>query len=232
MMEDLNIITLFTFARSKMSETPKLLCDSWQYAAELILEKTEHGEDVLILSGKMQHANVRNANGRVYPKKFLEREVAKLQPIIKARKLFGELDHPDTATVSYDRASHMIVEADFKKGSDEVHGKYRILRDHPKGQIVKAILKEGGSISTSSRAIGSSSRGDINGESADVIGDDLKLITWDLVADNSTPGCDNWKPINESVIHQLLETGRKSGVKSKDFQRQLMEAVETILYKK
>lgn len=209
---------------------PKLLCDSWQYAATLLLEKSIGGDNVIILSGKMQHANVKNANGRIYPKKYLEREVARLQPMIKANKLFGELDHPSTATISYDRVSHIVKEADFKKGTDEVWGKYQILRDHPKGQIVKAIIKEGGSISTSSRAIGSSMVEEVNGEKVDMIDEDLKLITWDLVVDNSTPGCDNWQPINESVIHGLINSQRTK--KSLEYQKDLMKVVENLLYGK
>ncbi len=43
----------------------------------------------MILTGKLQEAEVQNGNGRVYPRKILEREMNKYTVLIKAYRRLG-----------------------------------------------------------------------------------------------------------------------------------------------
>ena len=49
----------------------------------------------MMLSGKLQEADVQNGNGRVYPHKVMMREVNNYQKLVKEQRALGELDHPD-----------------------------------------------------------------------------------------------------------------------------------------
>jgi glutamate mutase epsilon subunit len=57
-------------------------------------------------------------------------------------------------------------------------GKARIIENHPKGQIVKAILEAGGKLGVSSRGSGNVTEGKVSG---------FNLVTVDVVATPSAP---------------------------------------------
>jgi len=52
-------------------------------------------EGVVYLTGVIQRADAKNGNGRIYPRKVLEREVEKYKQIINENRALGELDHPE-----------------------------------------------------------------------------------------------------------------------------------------
>ena len=70
--------------------------------------------------GLFQRADEANQNKRVYPHSILENQVKKLQPLIKERRLCGELDHPQNDTVRLLNASHLVTKL-WMEGS-EVYG--------------------------------------------------------------------------------------------------------------
>ena len=52
-------------------------------------------------------ANVKNRNGRLYPKEILQKEARRYdQNYIKQSRAFGELGHPEGPTVNLQRVSH------------------------------------------------------------------------------------------------------------------------------
>ena len=53
----------------------------------------------MMLSGKLQEADVQNGNGRVYPQTILEREMQNYAKLVKERRALGELDHPEVGWV-------------------------------------------------------------------------------------------------------------------------------------
>ena len=77
-------------------------------AKNIISENRSKG--LMKLSGIIQRADEVNANGRKYPKRILEREMRKLDPMIRENRLLGELDHPESETVRLANASHMITD--------------------------------------------------------------------------------------------------------------------------
>jgi hypothetical protein len=210
-----------------VTEGLEVYTDDWSSEIHL-LEENLDGSKPVIIEGKMQHGDVINGNGRVYLDKFLRSNIERLQPVIKARKLYGELDHPGKPTILYKNASHLIVESDYKEGTNEVWGKFQVLRDHPNGMIVLSILKEEGGLATSSRALGKAKPAIYDRKRVGVIGSDMKVLTWDLVTENSTPGCDDWSLVQESLINYVAESMKKDTPKEQDIK--IRSAVNSWLY--
>ena len=145
-------------------------------------EKREVAEGALYLTGVMQKCNTKNANGRVYEKKTLFREVDQYKELVKGKRALGELDHPDSSVISLDRVSHMVV--DIWTDGDNVMGKIKVLQETPCGKILAALIKNDVTFGISSRGTGSVR--EVNGTT--MVEDDFQLICFDMVSDPSTPG--------------------------------------------
>lgn len=130
--------------------------------------------------GKFQEAEAVNKNKRIYPYAVLDENVKKLKPIIEARGLVGELDHPADSIIHFEKCSHVITKLWWEGNS--LMGEGEILNT-PHGKILKSLLNDGVRIGISSRGVGNG-RNDENGIL--VIGESYKLITFDAVADPST----------------------------------------------
>ena len=133
------------------------------------------------LTGRIQTAGKKNGNGRVYPKKVLEKEVANYQKIVKDNRATGELDHPDDSVINLKNVSHLVVEC-WWQGND-VMGKIKVL-DTPSGRILKDLINAGVKLGISSRGLGSVNE-DMSGNS--VVAEDFQLICFDIVSEPSTP---------------------------------------------
>lgn len=130
--------------------------------------------------GKFQEAEAVNKNKRIYPFAVLDENVKKLQPIIEARGLVGELDHPQDSIIHFEKCSHVITKLWWD--GNNLMGEGEILNT-PHGKILKALINDGVRVGISSRGVGNG-RSDENGIL--VIGESYKLITFDAVADPST----------------------------------------------
>jgi hypothetical protein len=146
--------------------------------------------------GKFQEAEAKNKNNRIYPYSILDENVKKLSPIIKARGLVGELDHPTDSVIHFEKASHIVTNVWWE--GNNLMGEGEILNT-PAGRILKALLNDGVRVGISSRGVG-------NGREENgvfVIGESYKLITFDAVADPSTHAAFQEKVVGhkENVIH-------------------------------
>jgi len=129
------------------------------------------------IEGPYIQAEVKNKNGRVYPKNIVEREVNVFnKEKIKANRALGELDHPPTPTVNLKNVSH-VIESLVMEGNNGI-GKAKIL-DTVSGRTASSLLEAGVKLGVSTRGVGS-----LNGSQ---VNPDFKLITVDLVADPSAP---------------------------------------------
>ena len=150
----------------------------------------------MMLSGKLQEADVQNGNGRVYPQTVLEREVKRYAQVVEDRRALGELDHPDSSIVNLANVSHLITEV-WMEGP-AVMGKAKVL-ETPSGQILKALVESGVKIGISSRGMGSVS--ERMGKT--IVEDDFQLICFDIVSEPSTPNAfmalSEGKLMNEQV---------------------------------
>lgn len=166
----------------------------------------------MILSGKLQEADVQNGNGRIYPKNILEREMKNYQKLVKDRRALGELDHPDDSVINLKNASHMVTEVWWDGPS--VMGKVKVLNT-PSGKILQELVNDGVKLGISSRALGSvqESRGQT------VVQEDLQLICFDFVSEPSTP--------NAFMMKEAKEYDNKVFTKADRINRLLNEVLES-----
>ena len=134
----------------------------------------------LILTGKLQEADVQNGNGRIYPQRVLVREMKNYQKLVQERRALGELDHPEDSVINLKNASHLVT--DVWWDNKNVMGKVKVL-DTPSGQVLKSLVESGVKLGISSRGMGSVT------ESAGqtIVEDDFQLICFDFVSEPSTP---------------------------------------------
>ena len=142
-----------------------------------------NGQKKYFIKGIFLQSNIKNRNGRIYPKSVLEQEVKRyVKEYIDQNRAYGELGHPDSPSINLDRVSHMIKS--LEPDGDNFIGVAKIL-DTPQGKIVKALINEGASLGVSSRGLGSLSESD---DDAQIVQDDFILATAaDIVADPSAP---------------------------------------------
>ena len=135
------------------------------------------------IKGVFLQSEIKNRNGRVYPRETLAKEVARYnKEFVNQKRAFGELGHPDGPTVNLERVSHMIT--DLHPDGNNFMGEAKIM-DTPYGKIVKNLIDEGAKLGVSSRGMGSLQRGS-NGQAT--VGKDFYLATAaDIVADPSAP---------------------------------------------
>ena len=167
------------------------------------------GTKTMKVRGIFSEAERKNGNGRIYAKTLLEREVQKLQPLLAERRLCGELDHPNDEVVHLANVSHIITNLQME--GNKLIGEAEFL-DTPSGRILQELAKAGVRIGISSRATGSVEH-DMK-EDAYMVQDNLRMITWDMVAD---PSCQNAFP--ELVEHKQLMENRNTEL---GYQEQLM----------
>ena len=153
---------------------------------ESITYLTEESKDPkkpnVFIEGVFLQSDLKNKNGRVYPKEIMQREVQRyVNENVKTKRAYGELGHPDGPTVNLDRVSHMIT--DLREDGNNWIGKAKIM-DTPMGRIVKELISEGAQLGVSSRGLGSlKERNGIN----EVQGDFMLATAADIVADPSAP---------------------------------------------
>ena len=146
------------------------------------LSEEKEGKKNHFIEGVFLQAELQNKNGRKYPVKTLEREVAKYdEHHIKKGRALGELGHPDGPSINLDRVSHKI-ESLRQEGNNFI-GRAKIL-ETPMGNIAKNLINEGVRLGVSSRGMGSLKKE----EGCNVVCDDFMLATAaDIVADPSAP---------------------------------------------
>ncbi len=134
-----------------------------------------------LVEGILATAEVKNGNGRYYPKELWEREISKYQDVVKENRATGELDHPESSIINLKNVSHII--RDIWWNGDKVMGKLEILPTMS-GNILKALIENNVTVGVSSRGMGSLKQ---IGETLEVQ-DDFELLCWDFVSTPSNPG--------------------------------------------
>jgi len=143
-------------------------------------EKKYMAEGGLILSGKIQEADVKNGNGRKYGEEILRREIEKYQGMIEQNRALGELDHPDSSVINLKNVSHLVIKTWWD--GPAVMAKIKVLPT-PSGKILQTLVESGVKLGISSRGLGSTHQ---NG-GVTIVDDDFQLICFDMVSEPSTP---------------------------------------------
>jgi hypothetical protein len=78
------------------------------------------------IKGKLQEAEVKNGNGRVYPMNILKKQVEMYtKGPVATRTATGELDHPESSIINLNNVSHIITRV-WWEGND-VMGELELL---------------------------------------------------------------------------------------------------------
>jgi len=160
----------------------KLITELNESVVTLVEEKS--GKKSWVIEGVWMQSNLKNKNGRVYPKSILQREVTRYnKDYIKENRAVGELGHPDGPSINLDRVSHKIIE--LKEDGDNFIGRAKVMNT-PMGIIAQGLLEEGVKLGVSSRGLGSLKE---NASGTMEVQEDFYLATaGDIVADPSAPG--------------------------------------------
>lgn len=167
-----------------------------EYRPFVLKERLQSTSGLLRVKGVLQRAEAKNQNGRVYPKEVLVREAKSyLDEAVKQNRAMGELDHPDSSTVSLANTSHVIKDMWWE--GDDLLGVVEIL-DTPAGRILKSLFESNVTVGISSRGVGSVKEVYTEGNgSAMEVQEDFKLIAFDFVSDPSVHNA-FMKPVKES----------------------------------
>jgi hypothetical protein len=162
-----------------------------------------------LVSGKIQAADMPNANKRIYDYDTLKQQVQLYAegPVAEKRAL-GELDHPESSVINLKNVCHNITRLWWD--GKELYGEFEILPT-PSGNILKQLFLAGINVGVSSRAMGTVSP---IGEGLVQVGEDLELICWDFVSTPSTFGA-FVKPVgglNESVDYQVRTANKYDNI--------------------
>ena len=157
----------------------------------LISEGKTSDRGLPLVEGILATAEVKNGNGRYYPKALWEREISKYMESVKENRALGELDHPETTVINLKNVSHNITDIWWNR--DHIMGKIEILPT-PSGNILKALIESNITVGVSSRGTGSLKAG----ETVMEVQDDFDLLCWDFVSTPSNPGS-YMHVINESI---------------------------------
>lgn len=178
-----------------MNTSKRLLTDNVSYfdlSKDFPKTSIEKNDGRIILTGKFFSADTPNQNGRLYPKKILEREIEKLLPLVRDNQIIAELDHPtDRAILEFGNACAKIV--DLWWDGNDVMGKMQVLKGHPSGDKLLALIENGVKIGVSSRSIGSTEHSSNYSEYSkfgdlEIVCEDLNVITVDVVSNPSNFG--------------------------------------------
>jgi hypothetical protein len=163
-------------------------------------EKATDGtiKKVTEIVGPFIQCDVKNRNGRIYPKALMEECVQKYvndRMVGNKFRSYGELGHPEGIEINLHRVSHMITELRWE--GNNVLGRAKLL-DTEYGRVADTIIKADGQLGTSSRGMGALNSPNQRkpalyedavqqfGSDANIV-TDFELIAEDIVADPSAP---------------------------------------------
>jgi hypothetical protein len=164
----------------------KLISEQWSDDVNYLIEEDpKTGKKHAFIEGVMLQTEVKNKNGRIYPKEVMQKEVARYnKEYVEQNRAYGELGHPEGPTINLERTSHLITS--LKEDGNNFIGKAKILST-PMGEIVKSLLQDGAKLGVSSRGMGSLKASKREG-GTQMVQSDFQLATAaDIVADPSAP---------------------------------------------
>ena len=182
----------------------KFLRETTEFSqVQVELNEGKEGTKDLYISGIFAEAELKNRNGRIYPKAVMERAINKyVEDYVSKKRAIGELSHPENRPMPKPEfASHLITE--LRMEGTTVYGKAKVLNT-PQGQILRGLLEGGVQMGVSTRALGSLREGK---DGTKIVEDDLQLFAIDAVSDPSSINA--WvDAINESAEWVITGDGR------------------------
>ena len=105
----------------------KLISEQWSDDVNYLVEENpETGKKDVYIEGVMLQTEVKNKNGRIYPKEVMQKEVSRYtKQYINEKRAYGELGHPEGPTINLERTSHLITS--LKEDGNNFVGKAKII---------------------------------------------------------------------------------------------------------
>lgn len=178
------------------------------------------GKKVLRCTGRWQHGNKLNANGRWYGTDILKEAVEQIQPDIKARGVLGEFDHPPDAKIHLNAVSHVITKLWLE--GNEVYGELEVLEELPYGKQLAGLLRSNVRVGISSRGVGDMESAFMEGTEVMKVLPGYSLLTFDVVAEPSVGG---------SYIH-LMESKNRIQNDKRIIEKKLINEVKKTYFVK
>lgn len=158
----------------------KLIIENIEHS-EFLWEANTEGKKYLYIEGIFLQSEIKNRNGRLYPKGVMEAAVADYMPMIHNRDAYGELGHPDGPKINEHLISHLIEGLEWH--GNNVNGRAKII-PVGRGAIAQGIIEAGGRLGVSSRGLGSLKN---TGGAMQVQGDFKLATAADIVTGPSAP---------------------------------------------
>jgi hypothetical protein len=182
---------------------------------EIITEELSEGvsSKKFYITGPYLESDVKNGNGRIYPKPVIEKEVTRLNSSkIPQNRFLGELNHPDHIEVNLERVSHLIKE--LKMDNNIAVGKSLVL-DTPCGKIVQSLIEGGVKLGISSRGVGTLKES--------IVQADFALHAIDVVSDPSGPSC------FMSAVFEGKEWVMENGILTEKQREEIIKEVDKVI---
>lgn len=155
-----------------MTATRKTLTEDFQSQLQIVENKGGR----FIARGEFGRCDVPTKNGRIYPRKIMEREIEKLRPSFKVGGVAGHLDHP-TSGSGLTNASHVITNLHIN--DDGVVIGEALVLGNDRGKTIRELIELGYKVGVSSRGRGSTMPSST--QEGEEVQEDFDLVTWDFV---------------------------------------------------
>jgi hypothetical protein len=134
------------------------------------------GQDSITISAPFAVGDLKNRNGRTYPSALLEREISRLQKMIRAgESIYSGAGHPEgKAQIEVPQVSHIIRELWWNQEEKTAYLNADLLPTES-GKAVAVILKNNGSLFLSMRGLGNINKAGTVQEGFQLLGCDIVL---------------------------------------------------------
>lgn len=167
--------------------------------ARILNEKKSKDGDVMNVSVPWIKSDIRNLNGRIYPKPLLQREVARVQSSVKKGSFIGTGDHPASGLENIETASHIVTALSLDENGEGT-AELRILPT-TRGKNIQTLIRNNATLGLSCRGFGEIGRDG-------TVLDDYKLMGLDIVMNPSFKNATfSQKNVFESVEFSEDEDG-------------------------
>ena len=165
---------------------------------KILTEAKQADGSIMKIMAPFTQCDSENANGRIYSKDIMQREVDRVQKDIDEGRFLGTSDHPKSGATELDKVSHIVNKLEIdEKGQG--WASLSIL-DTSAGKNLKTILKSGGTLGLSTRGFGEFD------EKTKKVKENYRLSGLDIVSNPSyQKGIFNATNIFESMNLDLVE---------------------------
>lgn len=184
---------------------------------QTLIQEDAQGKKNLYMEGIFAQAEIKNKNGRIYPRAIMQESLENyIRDKVNTKSAWGELGHPQGPKINETLVSHLIEKADW--AGNDVMGRAKVTLGTPNGKTLAGLIESGGRVGVSTRALGEVKQ---NSQGLMEVQRGLKFATLaDAVLDPSAPSAfingilENvdffWDAAHQTYCEQRLEDMQKN----------------------